>query len=110
MKKAIAFLHLCIVQLYCVNLTAQSAERIARIDHVLQQYVDDNRLAGAVALVLKNGKPVYEKAIGWSGAYGSAYRVDPESHLVMVLMIQMLPNATDVGRTFPTFVYQAFAN
>jgi len=47
---------------------------------------------------------------GWSGAYGTMYRVDPEAHLVMVLMIQMLPNATDIGRTFPTVVYQAFAD
>ena len=43
-----------------------SAERLARIDAVLQQYVDENRLAGAVALVLRDGQPVYEKAVGWS--------------------------------------------
>jgi len=30
---------------------AFSAERLARIDRVLQQYVDENRLAGVVALV-----------------------------------------------------------
>src|SRR5262245_22866331 len=45
---------------------AVSAERLARIDRVLQQYVDDNQLAGAVALVLQDGKPVYERAVGWS--------------------------------------------
>jgi len=43
-----------------------SAERAARIDGVLQQYVDDNRIAGAVALVLQDGRPVYEHAFGWS--------------------------------------------
>ena len=43
-----------------------SAPRLARIDSLLQQYVDDNRLAGAVALVLRDGKPVYERAVGWS--------------------------------------------
>ena len=41
-------------------------ERLGRIDRWLQQYVDDGRLAGAVALVLHHGKPVYEKAVGWS--------------------------------------------
>jgi CubicO group peptidase (beta-lactamase class C family) len=46
-------------------------------------------------------------AFGWGGAYGSVYRVDPTSHLVLVLMIQMLPNASDIGTRFPTLVYQA---
>jgi CubicO group peptidase (beta-lactamase class C family) len=46
-------------------------------------------------------------AFGWGGAYGSVYRVDPKSHLVLVLMIQMLPNASDIGTRFPTLVYQA---
>ncbi len=43
-----------------------SIERLGRIDKLLQGYVDDGRLAGAVALVLKDGQPVYEKAVGWS--------------------------------------------
>jgi len=46
-------------------------------------------------------------AFGWGGAYGSVYRVDPKAHLVLVLMIQMLPNASDIGTRFPTVVYQA---
>jgi CubicO group peptidase (beta-lactamase class C family) len=46
-------------------------------------------------------------AYGWSGAYSSTYRVDPESHLVIVFMVQILPNTTDLGRKFPTLVYQA---
>jgi CubicO group peptidase (beta-lactamase class C family) len=46
-------------------------------------------------------------AFGWGGAYGSVYRVDPKSRLVLVLMIQMLPNASDIGTRFPTLVYQA---
>ena len=49
-------------------------------------------------------------AFGWGGAYGSMYRVDPQSKLVMVMMIQMLPNAGDIGTRFPTLVYQAFVN
>ena len=45
---------------------ALSTERLARIDRWLQQYMDENRLAGAVVLVLRDGKPVYERAVGWS--------------------------------------------
>jgi len=43
-----------------------SAERLKRLDTVLQKYIDDNSVAGIVALVLQDGKPVYERALGWS--------------------------------------------
>jgi CubicO group peptidase (beta-lactamase class C family) len=43
-----------------------SPERLTRLDRLLQQYTDQNRIAGAVALVLQDGKPVYEHAFGWS--------------------------------------------
>lgn len=45
---------------------ALSADRLARADRVLQQYVDDGRMAGAVALVLRDGQPVYNAAVGWA--------------------------------------------
>jgi CubicO group peptidase (beta-lactamase class C family) len=48
-----------------------------------------------------------EGAFGWGGAYGTLYRVDPEARLVMLLMIQLLPNTTDIRTVFPTLVYQA---
>jgi CubicO group peptidase (beta-lactamase class C family) len=48
-----------------------------------------------------------EGAYGWSGAYATMYRVDPEARLVIVLMIQVVPNTSDIGRKFPTLVYQA---
>jgi len=43
-----------------------ASDRTTRIDALLQRYVDDGRLAGAVALVLQDGQPVYERAVGWS--------------------------------------------
>jgi CubicO group peptidase (beta-lactamase class C family) len=46
-------------------------------------------------------------SFGWGGAYGTVYRVDPQAHLVIVLMIQLLPNTTDIREKFPTLVYQA---
>ena len=46
-------------------------------------------------------------AFGWGGAYGSMYRVDPKSRLVLVLMLNQMPNASVVGNRFPTLVYQA---
>ena len=43
----------------------------------------------------------------WGGAYGSTYLVDPVEHLVIVFMINQLPNSADVAARFPTLVYQA---
>ena len=48
-----------------------------------------------------------EGSFGWGGAYGSNYRVDPEARLVFVLMIQLMPNTTDIQQVFPNLVYQA---
>jgi CubicO group peptidase (beta-lactamase class C family) len=49
----------------------------------------------------------HEGAFGWGGAYGTNYRVDPSARLVMTLMIQLIPNATDIQQVFPSVVYQA---
>lgn len=41
-------------------------DRLRRLDSFLQQYVDSGRIAGAVALVLRDGDVVYERAVGWA--------------------------------------------
>jgi CubicO group peptidase (beta-lactamase class C family) len=46
-------------------------------------------------------------AFGWGGAYGTMYRVDPQARLTILLMMQLIPNATDIREKFPTMVYQA---
>jgi CubicO group peptidase (beta-lactamase class C family) len=46
-------------------------------------------------------------AFGWGGAYGSMYRVDPQARLAILLMMQLVPNTTDIREKFPTLVYQA---
>jgi CubicO group peptidase (beta-lactamase class C family) len=46
-------------------------------------------------------------SFGWAGAYASNYWVDPKEHLVLVFMIQQIPNSSDVAAKFPTLVYQA---
>ena len=49
-------------------------------------------------------------AFGWGGAYGTNYQVDRQSHMVIVLMIQLMPNSTDIQSKFSTLVYQALLN
>jgi CubicO group peptidase (beta-lactamase class C family) len=46
-------------------------------------------------------------SFGWGGAYGTYYRVDPEERLVTVLMVQMMPNNTDLTEKFRASIYQA---
>jgi len=46
-------------------------------------------------------------AFGWGGAYGTTYQVDRQSHSVIILMIQLMPNATDIQQKFSNVVYQA---
>src|SRR5690349_4471085 len=43
-----------------------SVERLQRVDAYLQQQVDSSRIAGAVGLVLRDGKVLYERAVGWA--------------------------------------------
>jgi CubicO group peptidase (beta-lactamase class C family) len=45
-----------------------SAERLARIDVVLQQAVDSGWIAGAAGFIARDGKIVYNKAFGYSDA------------------------------------------
>ena len=44
---------------------------------------------------------------GWGGAYGSRYWVDPAEGLVVVFMIQQMPNRSTLPGRFPMLVYQA---
>ncbi|NID09286.1 serine hydrolase domain-containing protein [Fibrivirga algicola] len=45
-----------------------STERLQRLDRVLNEYVDQRKQAGIVALVVRNGQVVYHKAFGENGA------------------------------------------
>ena len=44
---------------------------------------------------------------GWGGAYGSRYLVDPAERMVLVFMLQQLPNRSSLAGRFPMLVYQA---
>jgi CubicO group peptidase (beta-lactamase class C family) len=50
---------------------------------------------------------VSEGTYGWGGAYGSQYRVDPAERVVLVFMVNQIPNRSDVAAKFSTLVYQA---
>ncbi|HEX2717597.1 MAG TPA: serine hydrolase domain-containing protein [Gemmatimonadaceae bacterium] len=54
-----------------------------------------------------NGRIESPGTFGWGGAYGSQYAVDPAEGLVLVMMIQQIPNRSSIASRFPVLVYQA---
>ena len=54
-----------------------------------------------------NGRVESVGTYGWGGAYASGYGVDPQQRLVLVFLMQQLPNRSSVGAKFPMLVYQA---
>jgi CubicO group peptidase (beta-lactamase class C family) len=82
--------------------------RLARLDGVLQRYVDENRVAGIVALVLKDGKPAYDKAFGWrdmeSGVKmttDTLFRIASQTKAITSVAILMLVEEGKIGLNDP---------
>src|SRR5204863_504225 len=95
---------------------AIAQDRLARIDRALQQFVDDNRIAGAVALVLQDGQPVYERAFGWSDKEAgrrmttdTIFRIASQTKAITSVAVLALVEegkvglSTPVSRFIPTF-------
>ncbi len=91
-------------------------DRVARIDRWLQGYVDAGTVAGAVALVLHDGRAVYERAAGWSDREAgrkmtpdAIFRIASQSKAitstaVLILMEEGRLQLTDpVSRYLPSF-------
>lgn len=47
-----------------------------------------------------------EGAFGWGDAYAFMYRLNPQARMTILLMIKLIPNASDIRTVFPTLVYQ----
>ena len=74
-----------------------AVDRLGRIDSWLQSYVDSNRIAGAVLLVMRDGNVVYEKAVGWADREGgrrmttdALFRIASQSKAVTSVAAMML--------------------
>jgi CubicO group peptidase (beta-lactamase class C family) len=94
-----------------------SVERLARVDALLDGYVNDGRVAGIVALVLRDGKPVYEHAVGWADkeagrkmAMDTEFRIASQSKaLTSVAILQLMEEGKltvndKAGKWIPTFM------
>ncbi len=85
-----------------------SAERLKRVDKILQKYVDDGQVAGVVALVLQDGKPVYEHAAGWSDKEGgrkmtadTIFRIASQTKAITTTAVLALMEEGKIGITEP---------
>ena len=47
-----------------------------------------------------------EGVYGWGGIFNTLFWVDPEQHLIGIMMTQLLPNTTDIQDKFRIMTYQ----
>ena len=98
-------------------------DRLGRIDRFLQLAVDSNRIAGAVALVLRDGRVVYERAVGWADKEAgrrmtadAIFRIASQSKALTSVAILSLVEEGKLGlgdrvsRYLPTFARSTVAN
>src|SRR5690606_28591819 len=91
-------------------------QRLERIDSVLQRYVDEGRVAGAVGLVMRDGEIVYEGAAGWRDREAripmrsdAIFRIASQSKAITSAAIMMLVEEgrmnlnEPITRWMPTF-------
>ncbi len=99
-----------------------ATDRLARIDQFLQRYVDSNEIAGAVLLVLRDGRPAYERAVGWADKESgrrmttdAIFRIASQSKAVTTTAILMLVEegrislGDPVSRFIPQFAHTTVA-
>lgn len=74
-----------------------SPERLQRIDRTLQEYVMKGQIPGAVAILVRNGKIVYEKSFGYANLDSKTplrtdhiFRIASQSKAITSLAVMML--------------------
>jgi len=94
-----------------------SSERLERLSTGLQEYVDDDQLAGAVVLVLRRGKVVYHEAFGERDAETNAkmqrdtiFRIASQTKAIVSTAVMLLQEEGEllisdpVGKYLPEFL------
>jgi len=74
-----------------------STERLKRIDRMVEEYIANHWIPGAVVLIVRNGKTVYHKAYGYSDTENKTglkkddiFRIASQSKAVTSLAVMML--------------------
>ncbi len=96
-----------------------SSERLKRVDRLLQEYIDKKWIGGATAIVVKDGKIIYYKAIGSSDLDSKAamkkdaiFRIASQTKAITSVAIMMLYEEgklmldDPISRYIPSFANQ----
>jgi CubicO group peptidase (beta-lactamase class C family) len=92
-------------------------QRLGRLDTALQRYVDENRVPGVAALVLQDGKPIFDRAFGWRDKEAgirmttdTLFRIASQTKAITSAAALMLVEEGKLGLTDPVSRYMpAFA-
>ena len=102
------FLSLTLASTLLFGQTEVSKQRLGRIDTLLERYVQENRIPGAVALILRDGKPLYERTFGWADkeagrkmAPDTIFRIASQTKAITSTAILMLVEEGKIGITEP---------
>ncbi len=100
-----------------------SAERLARIDSVMQQYVDSGRVAGVVTFITRHGRVAHVGAYGWADREAGRrmggdviFRIASQSKAVTSVAVMALVEegrlrlADPVSRWLPSFATATVAD
>ncbi|MGE0442678.1 MAG: serine hydrolase domain-containing protein [Gemmatimonadales bacterium] len=89
-----------------------SPDRAARIDEAMNRYVADGSIAGAVTLVLQNGRTVHQGAYGWADkpagrrmAFDAIFRIASQSKAITSTAVMMLVEEGRIGLGDPVSRY-----
>ena len=85
------------IGLQAMPVAGVSAERLSRIDKLLQEYVDKQWISGATAILVKDGKTFYHKSIGYKDldtkspvVNDAIYRIASQTKAITTAGIMML--------------------
>jgi CubicO group peptidase (beta-lactamase class C family) len=97
-------------------------QRLVRMDAAIDPFVTEGKVPGIVALVLRDGKPVYERAVGWADLENkkpmrmdTIFRVASHTKtLTSVAALMLIEEGklspdTRVGKYLPSFYYTRVA-
>lgn len=106
MKKAISLsLFICLFHISFTQVLKESipesagisSERLKRIDNVLQEYIDKKWIAGGSAIIAKDGKIFYYKALGYDDIQNKAalkrdaiFRIASQTKAITSVAVMML--------------------
>jgi CubicO group peptidase (beta-lactamase class C family) len=127
MKRLLPFLLFALLSISCFSQLKEvapetagaSSERLKRIDQLLQEFADKKWIGGATAIVVKDGKIIYYKALGVSDLDSKAamkkdaiFRIASQTKAITSVAIMMLYEEgklmldDPISRYIPTFAKQ----